>query len=114
MRARLGDVDPALEECRKTIALLREITEDATNAHQRFKRAEAYEYLGYAYLALSALPAASASETRERMSAARDMFRQSLNVLDDLRSRGAMDANSEAWARNIAGEIAKCDTALAK
>jgi hypothetical protein len=31
-----------------------------------------------------------------------------------LRGRGAMDANSEAWARNIAGEIAKCDTALLK
>jgi tetratricopeptide (TPR) repeat protein/tRNA A-37 threonylcarbamoyl transferase component Bud32 len=114
MQARLGEVDAALEECRKTIALLREITEDATNAHQRFKRAEAYEYLGYAYLALSAFPQASASETRERMGAARDMFRQSLNVLDDLRSRGAMDANSEAWARNIAGEIAKCDTALGR
>jgi eukaryotic-like serine/threonine-protein kinase len=114
MRARLGEVAPALEECRKTIALLREITEDATNAHQRFKRAEAYEYLGYAYLALSALPTASASETRERMNAAEDMFRQSLNVLEDLRTRGNMDANSEAWATNIAGEIAKCDTALGR
>jgi tetratricopeptide (TPR) repeat protein len=114
MRARVGEINPALEECRKTIALLREITEDATNAHQRFKRAEAYEYLGYAYLALSASPQASASGTRERMSAARDMFRQSLNVLEDLRSRGTMDANSDAWARNIAGEIAKCDTALGR
>jgi tetratricopeptide (TPR) repeat protein len=112
MRARLGEVDPALEECRKTIALLREITDDATNAHQRFKRAEAYEYLGYAYLALAALPKASASETRERMNGARDMFQQSLNVLEDLRSRGTLDASSEAWAKNIAGEIAKCDAAL--
>jgi tetratricopeptide (TPR) repeat protein len=112
MRARLGEVDPALEECRKTIALLREITDDATNAHQRFKRAEAYEYLGYAYLALAASPKVSASEKKERMNAARDMFQQSLNVLEDLRSRGTMDANSEAWARNIAGEIAKCDVAL--
>jgi len=114
VRARLGEVDPALEECRKTIALLREITDDATDAHQRFKRAEAYEYLGYAYLALAASPKASASEVRQRMSAARDTFRQSLNVLEDLRSRGTLGAGDEAWARNIADEIAKCDLALGK
>jgi serine/threonine protein kinase len=114
MRARLGEVDPALEECRKTIALLREINEDATNPHQRFKRAEVYEYLGYAYLALSASPRASASEARERMSAARDMFRQTQNILDDLRSRGTLAANDEEWAKTIAGEIAKCDTALGR
>jgi tetratricopeptide (TPR) repeat protein len=114
MQARLGEVETTLQECRKTIALLREITEDATNAHQRFKRAEAYEYLGYAYLALAASPKASASETRQRMSAARDMFQQSLNVLEDLRSRGTMEANSEDWARDIASEMAKCDTALGR
>ncbi len=91
-----------------------EITEDATNDHQRFNRADAYEYLGYAYAALAASPKASASETRERMSVARDMFRQSLNVLDDLRSRGILDVNSEVWVKEIAGEMAKCDTALAK
>jgi non-specific serine/threonine protein kinase/serine/threonine-protein kinase len=112
MQARLGQVDPALEECRKAIALLREIAEDATNTVQRARRAEAYEYLGYAYNALAASPKASASETRQRMSAARDMFRQSLNVLEDLRSRGTLGANDEEWAKEIVGEIAKCDTAL--
>jgi predicted Zn-dependent protease len=114
MQARLGEVDPALEACRKTIGLLREITEDATNAHQRFKRAEAYEYLGYAYVALATSPKASASETRQRMSAGREMFQESLNVLEDLRSRGAIDANSEGWVRNIADEIAKCEAVLGK
>ena len=114
MRARLGEADLALEECRKTIALLREITEDATNAHQRFKRAEAYEYLGYAYLALSSSPKASAGETRQHMSAARDMFRQTLNILDDVRNSGGDLGVDEQWAKEIAGEIAKCDTALGR
>jgi non-specific serine/threonine protein kinase/serine/threonine-protein kinase len=114
MQARLGEVDLALEECRKTIGLLREITEDATNAHQRFKRAEAYEYLGYAYLALATSSKASASEARQRASDARDMYRESLNVLEDLRSRGAMDINDEVWAKEIAAQIAKCDTILGK
>jgi hypothetical protein len=114
MQARLGEVDPALQECGKAIALLGEITEDATNARQRYNRAQAYQYLGYAYLALAASPKASANETSQRMNAARDMFQQSLNVLDDLRSRGILDAASEEWAKVIAGDIAKCDTTLGK
>ncbi len=114
MQARLGQIDPALEECRKAVALLGEITEDVTSSRQRANRAQAYDYLGYAYRALAAFPKASASETRQRMSTARDMFRQTQNILDDLRSRGTLAANDEEWAKTIAGEIAKCDTALGR
>lgn len=113
-QARLGEVDPALQECRKAIALLAEITEDATNARQRYNRTQAYQYLGNVYHALAASPKASANETTQRMSAARDMFQQGLNVLNDLRSRGILDAASEEWAKSIAEDIAKCDTALGK
>ena len=112
MQARLGEVDPALEECRKAVDLLREIAEDVANAHHRSLRAEGYEYLGYAYGALAASPKASGSETRQRMTASRDMFQKSLNVLDDMRSRGTLAANDEQWVKEIADEIAKCDTAL--
>jgi hypothetical protein len=109
VQARLGEVDLALEECRKAKALLQEITGDKT-AH--IGRAQAYTYLGYAYLARAASPKVSASGKKEHTSAARDMLRQSLNVLDDFRNRqGTLGAN-EQWAREIAGEIAKCDTAL--
>ena len=114
MQAKLGEIDPALEECRKAIALLQGITEDATNVLHRSNRAEGYDYLGYAYLTLAASPKASPSEIRQRMSAARDMFQQSLNVLDDLRSRGTLPATDEQWAKGIAEEIAKCDAALGK
>jgi tetratricopeptide (TPR) repeat protein len=112
MQARLGEVDAALEECRKTIALLQEITGDVTNL--RLGRAQASEFLGYAYVALAASPKASADETRQRMSTARDMFRQSLNILEDLHSQGTLEASNEDWAKEIAGEIAKCDTALGR
>ena len=63
------------------------------------------------------LPSCSRYPPRRKgahLSIARDMLRETLNVLDDLRSRGALDASKEPWAREIAGEIAKCDTALAK
>jgi len=111
MQARLGEVDPALEECRKAFALLQGITGDEPG---NLGRGQAYEYLGYAYAALAASPKASASETRQRMSAARDMFRQTLNILDDLRSRRGTLGSNEQWAKEIAGEIAKCDTALGR
>ncbi len=110
IQARLGEVDSALEECRKALALLQEITGGKTG---HLGRGQAYEYLGYAYVALAESPKASASESRQRMSIARDMFQQTLNILDDLRSRGALGGN-EDWAREITGEIAKCDTALGK
>ncbi len=114
MQARLGESDSAVAECHKAIALLQGITEDATNVQLRSNRAQGYEYLGYVYLALAASPTASASEIGQRMSASRDMFQQSLNVLVDLRNRGMLAAANEVWAKNIAGEIAKCDTALGK
>ncbi|MEP7014647.1 MAG: hypothetical protein ABI925_04340, partial [Verrucomicrobiota bacterium] len=111
MQARLGEIDPALEECRKAVALLQEISGGKTG---HLGRGQAYEYLGYAYVALATSPKASASETRQRMSAARDMFRQTLNIMNDLRSRTGTLGSNEQWANEIAGEIAKCDTALRK
>ena len=109
MQARLGEVDSSLEECRKAIVRLQEITGDT----KHLGRAQAYEYLGYAYVALAASPKASAGEKRQRMGAARDMFQQTQNILDDLRGQGSLGSN-EQWAREIAGEIAKCDAALTK
>jgi hypothetical protein len=41
------------------------------------------------------------------------MFRQALNILDDLPGGGSLGAN-EQWAREIAGELPKCETALDK
>ena len=110
MQARLGEVSPALEECHKASDELREIKGDEPG---HLGRAQAYEYLGYAYAALGTSPKASASESRQHISAARDMFRQALHVIDDSRRQGPLGAN-EPWAQAIASEIAKCDAALAK
>ena len=114
MRARLGQPEEALKECRKSAALLGGISEDATLSRHRSFRAEVYEYLGTAYEALANQPQASASESQPHWSAARDMFRESLNILDDLRRRGILNAADAEWATEIAGEIAKCDAALGK
>jgi len=109
MQARLGEVDSSLEECRKAIVRLQEIT----GGTKHIGRAQAYEYLGYAYVALAASPKASAGEKRQRIGVARDMFQQTQNILDDLRGDGSLGSN-EQWAREVAGEIAKCDAVLTK
>jgi eukaryotic-like serine/threonine-protein kinase len=111
MLARLGEKDSALEDCRKAMALFQEISEDHT--HQ-ILRAEGYEYLGYAYRALATSPKATSSESKQHMNTARDMFQQSLNVLDDLRRRGMLQPKNERYAQSITAEMAKCDAPLAK
>jgi tetratricopeptide (TPR) repeat protein len=111
MRAQLGEVEAALEECRKASAILHEITGDEPG---HLARGEGYQHLGYAYAALAASPKASASERRQHMTAARDLFRKTLKILDGARSRQGNLGVDEEWAKEIAGEIAKCDTALAR
>jgi tetratricopeptide (TPR) repeat protein len=112
MQARLGQIDSALQECRKAEALFAEITEDPTNNQHRSLRAQGYEFVAYAYEALAAVPGTSAADARQRTSAARKMFQQAVEVLNDLRARGILGEADEQWAKSIAGEMAKCDQAL--
>ena len=109
MQAKLGEVNPVLEECRKAIAVLQGITGDKPRL---IGRAQGYEYLGHAYAALAESSKLSAGESKQHMGVARDMFRQSLNVLDDLRSSAGDLGVNELYAKAIAGEIARCETAL--
>ena len=115
MEARLGDVEAALQEAAKALAFLQQIPDDPNNVRPRYSRGESYEYLGYAYSALADSPKASASEKVQYRASAREMFQQCLNIIQDLRSRGALDENnSTGWAKTVASELAKCDKALAR
>ena len=114
MRARLGEMDVALGECGRLATQLDEIPDDPANLHSRSYRAEAYQCLGYAYRDIAAASRASASETRQYISAARDMLRQSMDVFDDIRTRGSLDPGDVVTARSVAEEIAKCEAALAQ
>ncbi len=110
MQAKLGQVGAALEECRKAVAVLQKFTGDDPS----LGKAQGYEYLGHAYTALAETPNVSVSDRQHRLNTARDMFRQSLRVLDDLRSStGGLGVN-EVYAKAMSGQIAKCDAALAQ
>jgi tetratricopeptide (TPR) repeat protein len=111
MQAYLGEIEPALEECGNVIAFLRETSGDQPG---HLGKAQAHEYLGYAYVALAASRRASADTRRKYMTAAREMFRQSQSIIDEARRREGDLGQNENWAREIGAEIAKCDTALAR
>ena len=113
MQARLGEVDSALRECDNVTPLLREIPADKTNLARQVNKAEAYRYLAYAYLEVAESRKAAAGET-QAISTARAMFQESLDLLNYVRSQTKLQASDEAWARTIAGEMAKCDAALLK
>jgi serine/threonine protein kinase/tetratricopeptide (TPR) repeat protein len=111
MQACLGEIESALEECDNVIVFLRETSGDQPG---HLGKAQPYEYLGYAYVALAASPRASADASTKYMTAAREMFRQSESIIDEARRRDGDLGQNENWAREIAAEIAKCDAALAK
>ncbi len=108
MQAHLGAVDLALEECRHATAVLEQITGDNPG---HLGRAQANEYLGYAYVALAAASPSSTSETKTRASLARAKFQKALDIIDEFRQQGPLGSN-EQWAQEIEGEIAKCDAVL--
>ncbi len=98
----------------ESVGAAAQIRDDPTNTYHRFHRAEADEYLGYAFGALAASPKASAAGIMQYRKTARDWFQKSADILEDLRHGGALDPSDGDWAKAIAGEIAKCDAALAK
>jgi tetratricopeptide (TPR) repeat protein len=114
MHARLAKPDAALEEFDKTTALLGQIREDATNWWHRILRAGTYEKLGYTHIALAEAKEARQAEVSQHRSAARDMFRQGLAILEDLRNRGCLPAANRTWVERLNREIAECDAALQK
>jgi serine/threonine protein kinase len=112
IQSRIGDRTSALEKCRKTIALLGEMAEDPTNASHRSMRAQAYTYLGDAYVALAASREASQAEITQHWNAGRDMYRRSLGVWEEMRSRGILSVTDAGKPEEVAREIAKCDAFL--
>jgi tetratricopeptide (TPR) repeat protein len=114
LQARLGKSMSTLDQCRKAVSTLRETTEEPTNAYHRDLKAQAYRSLGDAYAVLATSKDAPASERTQHWNAAREMFQQSLSILEDMRSRGILAPSSARWPEEVTREIAKCDTALSK
>jgi len=90
------------------------MAEDPTNASHRSMRAQAYTYLGDAYVALATSREASQGEITQHWNAGRDMYRRSLSVWEEMRSRGILSVPDTGKPEEVTRNIAKCDASLAR
>lgn len=114
LQARLGKIASAIEECRKTISLLEQTAENPTNRIHRSLKAQAYQYLGEAYVALATLASVPRADIPQHWTAAGDMFQRSSGIYQDMRSRGILSVPDAHQLDEVAEEITRCDAALGK
>jgi len=114
MHARLGKTASALEECRRTVSLLEETTENPTNRIHCSLKAQAYQYLGEAYVALATSGNVPSADISQHWTTARDMFQRSSGIYQGMRTRGILSVPDAHQLDEVGGEVAKCDAALRK
>jgi serine/threonine protein kinase len=112
--AKLGNIDSADNECRIAADLLQTTIDDAANISQRRLRVLAYGDLGETYAMLAADPRTSSLLMNEHWRGARNMYQHSLNLMQDLRDRGILDAEEIPEIEKTSRKIADCDAALEK
>lgn len=106
--AKLGNVAAAREACVQGARLLAGIPTDRANADQCRSRVIASVDLGDAFATLADLPESSEMADQDRR-AARDLYQQGLNLMQDLRARGILDDDEAKEMETTARKIAACD-----
>jgi tetratricopeptide (TPR) repeat protein len=102
-----GAVDSVLQGIEIDEAL---VAASPMNAPARSTLAQLYLQLGASHAALATK--AGASKQTEQWRAARDAYQKSLNIYQDMKSRGTLSGTDAAKPDEVASEIAKCDAAL--
>lgn len=110
--AKLGNIDEARVECDKAATLLRAIPDDVTDADHLRSRVLIYSDLGDAYAVLAADKQLPSNMRSRHLRSARDMYRCSHDLMQDLRDRGILDAEEIPEIENVAHKIAECDAFL--
>jgi hypothetical protein len=105
-QAKTGGIASAREECTKARQLLQTIVEDHSDVGLRRLRVEASIGLGDAY---NALAAADIADSVEHRRSACDAYRQSSEIINEMRSGRAPAADEMSEMEELAGKIAACD-----
>jgi non-specific serine/threonine protein kinase/serine/threonine-protein kinase len=114
LQAKLGERRAALDSVSIALANLNGVADDPTNGSQRGLRAQVYEALAAVHVALAGSATATAHEQREQWRAARAMYVSSLEIWEDMQSRGLKTALDEGSPAQVKAEIARCDANLRK
>jgi len=112
--AKLGSAASAHQECDKAKKILSASVDDAANTMVRRLRAIAYGDLAEAHATLAAGNSTGYDSAAEDWRSARDMYRHSLALLEDLKKRGILDAEELPELDKFRQKIADCDARLAK
>jgi non-specific serine/threonine protein kinase/serine/threonine-protein kinase len=112
-QARLGRREEALAAASKAMVLLKETPENSTSSGQTDFRGQGYMYLGAAYAALAISEKGAVGEQRKYWRSARDVYRRSLDIWQDMKQRGILTAEDADKPEEVARAIAECDAALA-
>jgi non-specific serine/threonine protein kinase/serine/threonine-protein kinase len=108
----VGDTQGALEYCSKAVPLSEELSAGSpANAKLKARLALRYFALGMAHLRL-AQSTHGRNDVREQWQEARDAFANSLNVWQDMRSKGTLSGTDAGKPDEAAREVARCDAAL--
>jgi serine/threonine protein kinase len=113
LNAKLGNQDEAITDCAKTLAWLKELPADLVNPTYTELRGRAYLHLGAAQAELASSQRFAASEQWEHWRAARDFYRDSLDIWQEMRNHGILAAELAAKLDQAVRGVAKCDAMLA-
>jgi serine/threonine protein kinase len=113
--ARSGDRAGALEHNSKARMIAEALsTANPANAELRALVASTYANLGRSHAALASSEKAGPAKQLEHWRNARNWLQKGMEILIDLKERGAWASPSYGSPEELAGEIAVCDSAIAK
>jgi hypothetical protein len=112
MQANLGNKAIALGECSKVSALLNEIPEVPESRLQSGARAQINMHLAKVYATLATSRIMTGAEQRKYWRAARNIYARSLEIWQEMETRGILTGEYAAKPREVAREIARCDSFL--
>lgn len=109
------DRDGAMENVCKAIGLLEELTTtDARNAQYRTDLADATASAARLYVKMASRMEAPSGRQLEFWENARSFFARSQNLWLELERSGRLAAADRSWLREVARELAMCETAAAR
>lgn len=83
-----------------------------TNVSARNTLAQLHAHLGKTHAATAATLPASDPHAREQWNAAKEVYRRSLDLYQDLKTKGKLSPADASKPDEIAREVAQCDAAL--
>jgi eukaryotic-like serine/threonine-protein kinase len=110
--ANLGNRSAAVEALRLAEAFAGNVPDDPTNSSLRWVRAEVFEYMGEAYVALATRRGPGLAAARADWSAACDMFQRSHDMWEDMRRRGILNGLDAAKPDKLAQALGRCQAML--